>query len=633
MLIEVVISDKKTKITNTATGIHFPVNEVTVRVCDAKGKEINSVKLNELNEKTTHLFGQVNAFMHPVLIVFSDGTRLLLSEEETINLIGFFQKYRPENRKNYGSESFIREMAYQRNSDEKLKDDQANPYHISYHYRTFIRATNPENFDEKKLAVGEMVQLFDEENRDAKGSSHFAMYLGKGFYLSLFGTRGPLIVTTLNAMGKGFYTNACVSLRKDIHAYTPMTKSDKLRYFLREVRKQAYLAGLPMPAVPPSKALQDENTTLSDNRLRMEHFLYHAGVLNSPLFYPVLLHPFQRALFLSIKNQNAYFSAANFRNPLQGLPTTLYKWQMKQILHIHTFQHLLKLTSSEVSFNSWTRLMHTSPANVYSMTQSPSQFSLRLLAGGVSNAILHPITTAKYHLWSKEKGSLWIESAFKLGFKKMVTTGFIARMSRDVVCAGGYHLIQPVVYRVLQNNLDDVNNSYVFALSASISAGFAGAIGSPLNYFYLSQLAAASKNEPLSMRELFKNTLAESKKNNTSFIGKANFFRQQIKPGVHMGLMAGNLALAQLLFNPAVGLQRKFTDIWCKKKWSLSLRETRREIEKEKLLEKERPKKDLITQERAFKTIYLKNEERVKKKPIKEEATPREKSAKRLIPR
>lgn len=56
---------------------------------------------------------------------------------------------------------------------------------------------------EKNLVPGSTILI----GHDRTNITHLAIFLGSGFYLSKFGTCGPLIVTTLDQMKKGFGGN------------------------------------------------------------------------------------------------------------------------------------------------------------------------------------------------------------------------------------------------------------------------------------------------------------------------------------------------------------------------------------------------------------------------------------------
>lgn len=187
---------------NLSTNVVFPIMDSTVTIVSNNRKETSSIKLHEINHSTAKFFDPVTEEYSVVIFFSNSKAATKLPAEMSLNIINFLKLYKPMSNSNYCCINFAYEMAYGRGKIAKDNDTS-----------NFDELSNS-TFSEAKLAPGSIVHLFD----TSKTNHHYAISIGQNYYLSLFGTKGPLIVTTLDAVKKGFSADTCVQAIKKVEA-------------------------------------------------------------------------------------------------------------------------------------------------------------------------------------------------------------------------------------------------------------------------------------------------------------------------------------------------------------------------------------------------------------------------------
>jgi hypothetical protein len=176
----------------------------------------------------------------------------------------------------------------------------------------------------------------------------------------------------------------------------------------------------------------------------MEHF---AAGLGTGLAHAVLYNPYDRALYLSVKNKTKFLDKQNHRHPFQGLHQSLFHRTVSNGLYF----------------------------SIQSMMQQRTDNPLYIgLVGGVTiGTTLNPISVIKYNCWGKTDYtfSKSAKDLYTNGGLKIFSKGMISTVTRDVVYCCIYER-----WRKRNSNrfLDQVYN-----LGISVTATI---FSSPFNY-------------------------------------------------------------------------------------------------------------------------------------------------------
>jgi hypothetical protein len=204
LFVKITVNENELIATNNSSNTVFPVMDVTVTVNShgtsrSHNTESLPIRLNEINHTTAKFFAAVNEEYSIEFFFCKNKVTTKLPAEMSLNLINFLKLYKPKSNSDYCCINFAYEIAYGRG---KIVTDNK-----TEHFDELQSSV----FSEKKLIPGDIVHLFNANKR----LHHYAVSIGQNHYLSLFGTKsGPLIVSTLDAIKKGFETNICVQAIK-----------------------------------------------------------------------------------------------------------------------------------------------------------------------------------------------------------------------------------------------------------------------------------------------------------------------------------------------------------------------------------------------------------------------------------
>lgn len=201
--------------------------------------------------------------------------------------------------------------------------------------------------------------------------------------------------------------------------------------------------------------------------------------LGSGLICSFVFNPWDRALFLSVIHHRPFMHADNFRAPFDGV------WQ----------SIAQKALSSGLYF-PLEEIFELQIRNLFSSSSSSTASSLQTLAAGmcagtVNALLLNPLSSIKYHMWTKndnggmkDRKSMLSTSSEMLrkGGLRLFFIGTAATVCRDAVfgmCFAGARHELPKIWG-WKGRTDD-NKSHMFVLDF-VAASAATALSSPFNY-------------------------------------------------------------------------------------------------------------------------------------------------------
>lgn len=265
--------------------------------------------------------------------------------------------------------------------------------------------------------------------------------------------------------------------------------------------------------------------------------------LFSGAFCAGFFNPWDRGLYLSIKHQRPFLSAANFAHPFQGVFQAVvqrsFAWGSYYMVQGEMRSYLKPLL-----INQW----HWS--------ESGAQLVIGLTAGSVSAFVNNPLSVIKYHTWGNDKRrfiSSILEHWNHDGLNAF-TKGLGPTLARDMVFGVCYEEFRHLTYQYMRHFLPNNHENpghFVVPLkfgSDVLAAGLATIFSSPFNYVRNIHYATPVKEQPQSMGHVLKQ-LYQDANSYPSRVGQLGFFRERLRIGWGTARVAAGMAVGQLVFD------------------------------------------------------------------------------------
>lgn len=261
-----------------------------------------------------------------------------------------------------------------------------------------------------------------------------------------------------------------------------------------------------------------------------------ASGLASGIFCSGLFNPWDRALYLSVKNNKPFLSAENFSKPYQGVSQALVQRSFIGGIYF-VMQGELK------------EYLYPYLRNNLKVGETTAQFCVGTAAGSVSGVLTNPISAMKYHTWNHEHHS-FLRSAKEMWSKggvKPFTNGAGATMARDMVFGSTYEVLR----NIIKNNpkLTDKNNHALESVANTTAAGVATVASGPLNYVRSVQYATPPNIKPPRITQALTSVWQEAKQNHPKPLDKLRFIQQQFRIGWGTIRVAAGMAVGQKVFD------------------------------------------------------------------------------------
>lgn len=290
-------------------------------------------------------------------------------------------------------------------------------------------------------------------------------------------------------------------------------------------------------------------------------------------------NPFDRALYLSVKNNVPFLTKTNFVQPYQGFSQAIVGRALSGGLY-YPLEHFF-MTHLPHDGSPW--------ANFFAGT-----------GAGMTNAlILNPITTVKYKTWSRATGRGMLSEAktmYVKGGLRPFTNGLTPTLCRDIVFGGIY------TYLRLEFQYNGLPTEYQWC-GNMVAAALATVLSGPLNLARNVQYATKSRQLAPSTVTIFV-TLMQEIKQKPSTYQKWLHMQNRLRIGwgtarVAVGMAFGQFVYEELMWRMAVkGNDNVATDrimvekpmvMYPTRRPSLvQYRQTQMKIKREKEIEKER---------------------------------------------
>jgi len=151
--------------------------------------------------------------------------------------------------------------------------------------------------------------------------------------------------------------------------------------------------------------------------------------LTSGLLQAGLFNPWDRALYLSIKDRRPFLHVDNFRNPFSGVTQTIFQRALSSGLYFPLEEFYLSM-------------LHGPQGSNLRQNKPLLTFVAGILSGITSGVIMNPIAAVKYHYWGtptgKENFFSTAADMWRQGGLRIFVVGTGATVNRDLIFGGVY---------------------------------------------------------------------------------------------------------------------------------------------------------------------------------------------------
>ena len=265
-------------------------------------------------------------------------------------------------------------------------------------------------------------------------------------------------------------------------------------------------------------------------------------------FSAAVFHPFDGALYLSIKEERPYFLRINFLQPYHGLAQTLVQRAV-----IGSSYYIVQAKMSAYI---------TSNLPVNDLTQ---RGLIGLSAGASYGLMTNAAAMVRAHMWG-DSSRTFIKS-----FKEIVKSqgvyalgrGQKASLLRDISHGCTYEILRNEFSKTskthLSNNFYTEHQNAIHFFNNCFAACIGTVISTPFNYARAKQFATPAKDTPEAVSSILKGVLKEAAAY-SSAKGRLLFFQQKFRIGIGTGRSALGMALGQEIFDRARSLLKEKLD-------------------------------------------------------------------------
>jgi hypothetical protein len=294
--------------------------------------------------------------------------------------------------------------------------------------------------------------------------------------------------------------------------------------------------------------------------LRTSHLLVcglTGGFLQAGLF-----NPWDRALYLSIKENRPFLSRANFSHPFEGVMQTLVQRAISSGLYF-PLEEIFATTFYKSKL--WDKNVNDSDDSMQqSKNRSGIAFCSGLLAGAINGIVMNPLTAIKYHYWGttfkNENFFITAIRMFKYGGMRIFLVGSAATINRDLIFGGVYGLLR---HELQANNVElketvidqkcligDNKKTLMIPnfTSNMIAACIATVFSSPWNYVRNIHYSTPSGQVPSSTYNIWKLLLTEMQ-TFPHIITKLKFLQTQLRVGWGTARVGFGMAFSSQIYN------------------------------------------------------------------------------------
>ena len=278
-----------------------------------------------------------------------------------------------------------------------------------------------------------------------------------------------------------------------------------------------------------------------------------AGISQAGVF-----NPYDRALYLSVRDHRPFLHRANFQNPYLGFTQSIGGRAIQSGLYFPMEHYFLRKLNADNSFPfAGGRSQHDA-----TLASDPTHnFLAGTAAGAVNACLLNPLSAVKYKTWgrSENRGVAYevtrmlrqSQSSLRPFFNGLAPT-----LARDVAFGGCYTFLR--LQLQCWWNLESHNTSKKW-LSNVCAAALATVVSGPFNYVRNVQFATKSHETADGMMRILSHLLSETHAQGPDAWARLRFLQQRLRIGWGTARVALGMSFAQAVYD---WLHEKATSGW-----------------------------------------------------------------------
>lgn len=257
-----------------------------------------------------------------------------------------------------------------------------------------------------------------------------------------------------------------------------------------------------------------------------------AGVAQAGLF-----NPFDRALYLSVKNHRKFLTPENFQSPYQGFFQSVGHRALSGGLYYPLEQFFITLLPADA-------VMDTSSSGAF------YNFLAGTAAGSVNAIVCNPVSAVKYKTWGRDVNRGMVQESLEMlrkGGIRPFCNGLVPTVIRDLMFGGTYTLLRFELQYRLQLGTD-----YQW-VSNFVAAALATVVSGPLNLARNVQYATKSRHVADTVRDVLSQFLLEISQRQT-LLEKSIHVQNRLRIGWGTARVALGMTFGHYVYDKLVGM-------------------------------------------------------------------------------
>lgn len=260
-----------------------------------------------------------------------------------------------------------------------------------------------------------------------------------------------------------------------------------------------------------------------------------AGVAQAGLF-----NPFDRALYLSVKNRTKFLTPANFQSPYQGFFQSVGHRALSGGLYYPLEQFFITQLPADA-------VMDTSSSGAF------YNFLAGTAAGSVNAIVCNPVSAVKYKTWGRDVNRGMMQESLEMlrkGGIRPFCNGLVPTVIRDLVFGGTYTFLRFELQYRLQ-----LSSDYQWA-SNFMAAALATVVSGPFNLARNVQYATKSRHVADTVRDVLKQLVQETWMQPTA-MDKLHHVQNRLRIGWGTARVALGMTFGHFVYDKLVGLYER----------------------------------------------------------------------------
>mmetsp|Transcript_5172 Transcript_5172/g.7581 ORF Transcript_5172/g.7581 Transcript_5172/m.7581 type:complete len:344 (-) Transcript_5172:472-1503(-) len=250
----------------------------------------------------------------------------------------------------------------------------------------------------------------------------------------------------------------------------------------------------------PSSSIQQRVTNKKQEKIYSFLSGLIAGVAQAGLF-----NPYDRALYLSVKQKRSFAHLENFTSPYQGFLQSIVGRAFSGGLFF-PLEHFYKSLLERVCDPQQPHSQVVSSSSTTALTN----FCAGTAAGATNALVLNPISAVKYKTWGRDANRGMIHEAlgmYRKGGIQPFLNGMLPTLGRDIVFGGCYTFLRMQIRKQLEqqqpenphphphSNSNKQHHQQQQWIANASAAAIATVVSGPLNFARNVQYATKSRKE------------------------------------------------------------------------------------------------------------------------------------------